>query len=100
MRFIDVMKAKKRREKKERRARAIEMSEVRLNNAFKARVLADLEIIETVFSDDDVDYVQVNVPKEHIARFEELLFREEMADYQVTKLGETEFNIQRKVIEL
>lgn len=99
-RIAEVLRNKNRVEKIRRSRRKDELTELRMDVAFKARLHEELKRIDILFKSDDVESVVVNIPDKFLARFGAALYSGDLAEYNVQQVDGTpnKFYIRRRFI--
>ncbi len=99
-RISEVIKNKNKIEKARKLRRKNEMISLRDASAFKAKLYDELKHIEVIFEDQDVDAIIITVPDNSIAQFNNAIYSEDLAGYNIeqSKDEPNTFYIRRKYI--
>lgn len=93
-----VIKNKNRREKEAKTKRAQEISDMKVESAYRSKLYAEMQRIDLLFDDPDVEGVTVTVPQKYLSHFLKAIYSEEMSEYTVIQKDATVFRISRKVV--
>jgi predicted DNA binding CopG/RHH family protein len=98
-RTLDVIRNKNKREKEAKARRKQDLVNIQVEAAFKAKLYADVKKdLDIILSDENVDKVCIEVPKQHLAKFMKAIYSEEMVQYNITQLDTNKFEVGRKMI--
>lgn len=99
-RTSEVLKNRNKVEKARRARRRNEMLTLRDRSAFKAKLYDELKHVDVIFEDKDVEAVKITVPDRSIAQFNEAIYSEDLAGYDITQDAKqpNQFYIRRKYI--
>lgn len=95
---METLRNKNKVEKLEKQRRDSELTRLKTETAYVAKLNDELRIINAVFSNDDVERVVIEIPKEATTMFTRSIYREEMTQYNIIQVGENRFEIGRKII--
>lgn len=101
-RIKEVIRNKKKIEKAISSRKRSEIIRLRQNTMFKARAIEELKRIDLLLSDKDVEKVIIEVPKDQMSRFSEVIYSSEFSGYDIKQLMEKPncFYIGKKYINL
>ncbi len=101
-RVSEVIKNKNKTEKDRRNRRKSEISRLRIQTAYKAKLYDELKRVDIILEDKDVEAVVVKIPDRVLAHFTNALYSEDLIGYSVTQVEgkPNEFEIRRKFIVL
>lgn len=99
-RISEVLKNKNKLEKVKRNRRKDEMTTIKQESAFKARLFEELKKIDILFEKDEVESVVVVIPDVFIAKFGAALYSEDLAEYDIRQVEgyANRFSISRRFI--
>lgn len=97
-RVINVLKNRNRLEKLEKERSKTEMENMRLDTAYRAKLIEVMDAIQMILDIEGVKSVVINIPEVHISRFMKTLYLEEMSQYNIKQLNELQYEISNKVI--
>lgn len=97
-RISQVIKNKNRREKADRLRKRQKMAAMQLEAAYRSRLNDDMRQIKTLFEDEEVDTVRIEVPEKLLSQFLKAIYAEEMAEYSISQVGVNTFDIGRKMV--
>lgn len=99
-RLVEVLKNKNKVEKAGRVRRKNEITRLRAQTAFKARLYDELRHIDIILEDKDVEAVIITVPDEMQAYFSEALYSDDLVGYKLEQLAgaSNKFRVEKKFI--
>lgn len=90
-RLRSVMKNKNRVQREHKQRRVDEISEMKADSIFKAKLATDLKLISLILMDDNIENVEIEAGQENINRLDSAMYSSEMAEFNVVKQGERYF---------
>lgn len=87
-RLRSVMKNKNRVQREHKQRRVDEISEMRADSIFRAKLATDLKLISLILMDDNIESIEVEASQENVTRLDSAMYSSEMAEYNVVKNGE------------
>ena len=84
-----VIKNKNRVQREHKRRRVDEINEMRADSIFRAKLTADLQLVNILFMDPSIKNVVVETSPNNTARLDAAMYNSEMAEYSVQKDGQT-----------
>lgn len=93
-----VLKHKNMYEKEERKRRQQELEALREEGIFRVALNKDLEVLKTLFSDPEVEFVNIKIPEEFLSKFAGALYFEEMSEFRWTQIASDTYRFARKEI--
>ena len=97
-RISSVLKNKNKVERLEKQRRENELTRLKLETAYTAKLNEELRVLDTILTDTEVDKVIIEIPKDLLTMFTRAIYREEMTQYNIIQTGEYTFEIGRKII--
>lgn len=98
LKFVEAIKNKNSLERKYRLRKREELTNLKIESAYKAKLYDELKLIEALLNDDRVESVVIQVPKQHITKFTRAIYSEELMQYSIMQLDEYTFEIGRKIV--
>lgn len=101
-RVSEVIKAKNKRKKQREARRKDELDKLKMKAAYRARLVAALDHVDVLLDSEDIDCVKIEVPQDYIARFSDELYKETLAEYEITQDSQNPlgFYIKKKYVAL
>lgn len=99
-RLSEVIKNKNKVEKLRRNRRRNEITRLKAQTAFKARLYDELKHIDILLDDDDIEAIIIEVPAAMQSAFGDALYSEDLIDYEITQVDGTadRFYVRKKFI--
>ena len=93
-----VLKNKNKVERLEKQRRENDLTRLKLETAYTAKLNDEFRVLDMILSDPEVDKVVIEIPEEVLTMFTRAIYREEMTQYNIIQIGERTFEIGRKII--
>ena len=99
-RLREVIKNKNKVERLRRNRRRDEITKLKMQTAFKARLYDELKHIDIILDDESIDSVIIEVPANMQSAFGEALYSADLSDYEIFQVEGTadKFVIKKKFI--
>lgn len=97
-----VLKNRNKVDKAVRQRQKNEIIDLRTKSAYKAKLHDELKHIDILLQDSSVKAVIVKIPEKYAAQFNDAIYSEDLASYDVQQVPNSEnlFEITRKIISL
>lgn len=93
-----VLKNKNKREKEFKQKKNQELSDMRLESAYRSKLYEEMRKIDILLEDETVESVIVDVPNNFLSQFLKAIYSEEMSEYTVIQKDTNKFSIGRKIV--
>lgn len=93
-----VIREKRKIETRARNKKTSELNEIKSDALFRARMVKQLQEIDTLLEDDAVYSVTVEVAERDLSAFIKAIYREEMGAYDISQVDDYSFEIAKKEI--
>lgn len=99
-RLTEVIKNKNKVEKLRRNRRRNEITRLRAQTAFKARLYDELKHVDILLDDENIEAVIIEVPDTMQSAFGNALYSEDLVDYEITQVEDAanKFYVRKKYI--
>lgn len=95
-----VLRNKNKAEKLEKLRRSEDLARLRAETAFMARLSEEMKLVDTILRDPEVNRVTIEIPEKQLTLFTRAIYREEMTPYSIIQVGDTTFEVGRRIINL
>lgn len=93
-----VLKHKNMYEKEERKRRQQELESLREDGIFRVALNKDIEVLRTLFSDPEVEYINIKIPEDLLSKFLSAIYFEEMNEFKIKQIAADKYRFSRKEI--